>query len=163
MQDRLEFTLDKSLKVHGEVDGKNEFIQLDKLYLKAPTYKHKDKTINLKKDFIEALFGMTNSVDKNEAQNMINEASDSDKNDKLEAKAILAILYASKGFDIARFFDKFVNFLTSRKDPICFKDEDYSDIIRADEITQLTETDLENLIAKYIEVFFAVSWMKTLS
>jgi hypothetical protein len=162
MQDTLEFTLEKPLKVHGQVDGKNEFIEIDKLYLKAPTYKHKDKTIALKKDFIEALFGMTNSVDKEEAQDIVNNASDSEKDDVLEAKAILAILYASKGFDIGKFFNKFINFLTSKKDGICFKDEDYSEIIRINEIEELSESDLENLIAKYTEVFFAVSWMKTL-
>lgn len=157
--DAFDFQLTSTIKVSNFIDKDGSFIDIDKLYLKAPTYKHRDKTILLKKDFIEALFGMTNSVNKNEAQSLVDDSSEGTNDDKLEAQAIKAILYASKGFNISEFFNKFIKFLASN---ICFKDEDFEEQVHASELQKLNETDLENLIAKYIEVFFIVSWMNTL-
>ena len=53
MQEELVFDLENPIKVQMNVDGKNEFVDIDKIYLQAPTYKHKDIIIVLKKKFIE--------------------------------------------------------------------------------------------------------------
>lgn len=155
MIDKLEFDLESSIKVQANIKGENTFIDLNKLQLKAPNYKHKDYTIALKKKFMEALFGMTNSVNKDEAQSAVSSSDD----DKLDVQSIKAILYASPNFDIVSFYNKFVKFLTV---DICFKDEEFEQCVTKGELEKLSEIDLENLIAKYIEVFFIVSWMKTL-
>ena len=54
MQENFEFQLEKPIKIHGRVNGKTEFIDLKTLYLKAPTYKHRDKTLVLKQVYLSA-------------------------------------------------------------------------------------------------------------
>jgi hypothetical protein len=157
MQDKLTFKLNKTIKCQASVKGENTFIELDKLYLKAPTFRHKDYTLVLKKWFVEALFTVTNSLDEQDAQQ---EIGGSNKNkDSLGAKSIKTILYAAKGFDIVAFYNKFEKFLTV---DVCFKDEDHEQCLSIGDLQKLSEDDFENLLAKYIEVFFIVSWMKTL-
>ena len=114
--DSLIFNLSTPIKVQINIDGKNDFADIDKIYLAAPSYKHRDLTIGLKKKFIEAIFAMTASLPKDEAQKQVN-----DENGKLDAKSIKAILYAAKDFDILSFFKKFEAFLIS---DIAFKDEE---------------------------------------
>jgi len=155
MEDKLVFTLKTPLEVQVTNNGKNEFLNIDKLYLSAPTYKHRDNTIGLKKRFIEAIFAMTNSLSKKEAESATGESES-----ELDTKAIKAILYAAKDFDIVSFFNEFTKFLI--KD-IAFKDEEMKQPLKGAEIEKINENDFEDLIAKYIEVFFASSWMKTLS
>jgi hypothetical protein len=157
MKDKFSFKLNKSIKVQAKVKGENTFIDLDKLYLKAPTYRHKDYTLVLKKRFLEALFGMTKSVDRDDAQRQLDSAGGND--DKLDSQAIKTILYAAEGFDIVAFYKKFEKFLTV---DVCFKDEDHEQPISVGDLEKLAEDDFEDLIAKYVEVFFIVSWMKTL-
>jgi hypothetical protein len=153
--DSLTFDLSKPIKVQLNVDGKNDFVDIDKIYFSAPSYKHRDLTIGLKKKFIEAVFAMTASLPKDEAQKQVN-----DDNGKLDAKSIKAILYAAKDFDIVSFFKKFEAFLISE---IAFKDEEKKQKLVALDLQRLDESDFEELLAKYLEVFFIVSWMKTLS
>ena len=146
------FDLQTPLKVQANVDGKNVFNDLDKIYLKAPTYKDKDKTLVLKKKFIEAIFAMTATIQKQDAQEQIGEG-------KLDSKAIKAILFASKDFDIVAYFKHFESLLIN----VAFKDEDMKQPLIISEIQKINESDFEELLAKYIEVFFIVSWMKTLN
>lgn len=153
----IEFQLQDPIKVSANIKGENTFIDLEQLYLRAPTSKHRIYSIPLKKKFMEALFGMTKSVNKDEAQSSLDKASSDDE--KLDAQAIKTILYASEGFDIMAFYDKFIKFLSA---DVCFKDEEHKDSIKGLELEKLSEDDLESLISKYIEVFFIVSWMKTL-
>jgi hypothetical protein len=159
--DKIKISLTDPVKVQQNIDGENTFVDLDAIHLVAPSYRHKDHTLYLKKSFIEALFGMTQSMSSDDAQKQIDSGSDTEDN-KLDAKAIKATLYASRGFDIVEFFKKFVAFLGNNANPICFKDEDLSQPLSRSDIEKMSEEDLENLIAKYIEVFFIVSWMKTL-
>jgi hypothetical protein len=133
------------------VDGKNQFVEINKIYLKAPSYKDKDKTLILKKKFIEAFFGMASTMPKQEPQEQI-------ADNKLESKAIKAILFASKDFDIVSYFQCFNNLLLR----VAFKDEEMNQPINMVDIEKINEIDFEELLAKYIEVFFIVSWMKTL-
>lgn len=155
MADKLIFQLQTPIKVQLNVEGNNSFAEISDLYLLAPTYKHRDHTIGLKKKFIEAVFAMANSTNRDEAQSKVN-----DKDGFLDAKSIKAVLYAAKDFDIVSFFKKFEAFLLSE---ICFKDEDSKQKITGLEIQKIDENDFEELLAKYLEAFFITSWMKTLS
>lgn len=150
--DNITFDLQTPLKVQVNVDSKNVFNDLDKIYLKAPTYKDKDKTLVLKKKFIEAIFAMTATIQKQDAQEQIGEG-------KLDSKAIKAILFASKDFDIVAYFKHFESLLIN----VAFKDEDMKQPLIISEVQKIDESDFEELLAKYIEVFFIVSWMKTLN
>ena len=150
--DNIIFDLQAPLKVQANVDGKNVFNELDKIYLKAPTYKDKDKTLVLKKKFIEAIFAMTATIQKQDAQEQIGDG-------KLDSKAIKAILFASKDFDIVAYFKHFESLLIN----VAFKDEDTKQPLILSEIQKINESDFEELLAKYLEVFFIVSWMKTLN
>jgi predicted thioredoxin/glutaredoxin len=150
--DNIIFDLQTPLKVQANVDGKNVFNDLDKIYLKAPTYKDKDKTLVLKKKFIEAIFAMTATIQKQDAQEQIGDG-------KLDSKAIKAILFASKDFDIVAYFKHFESLLIN----VAFKDEDTKQPLILSEIQKINESDFEELLAKYLEVFFIVSWMKTLN
>jgi hypothetical protein len=152
MKDKIIFDFQTPLKVQANVDGKNVFNDLDKIYLSAPSYKDKDKTLLLKKKFIEAVFGMTQSLSKQQASEQI-------ENEKgLDAKAIKAILYASPNFDIVGYFKSFANLLLN----VAFKDEEMKQPLNSLDIEKINEEDFEELLAKYLEVFFIVSWMKTL-
>ena len=155
MTDKTTFTLESPIKVSANIDGMNEFIDLNEIYLSAPTYKHRDLTINLKKKFIEAIFAMTNSLNRNDAEKQVSE-----EKGELDSKAIKAILYAAKDFDIVSFFKLFERLLLSG---LAFKDEEMKQKLTSLELQKLDESDFEELLAKYIEVFFVTSWMKTLS
>lgn len=152
MTDKITFDLQNPIKVQTNIDNKNEFIDLDKIYLKAPSYKEKDKTLILKKKFIEAVFAMTTTIQKQDAQEQIGEG-------KLDSKAVKAILFASKDFDIVAYFKHFESLLLS----VAFKDEDMKQPLNSLDIQKINELDFEELLAKYLEVFFILSWMKTLS
>lgn len=152
MTDKILFTLQNPIKTQLNLEGKNDFVDLDKIYLQAPSYKQRDKTLVLKKKFIEAVFLMTNSLQRQEAQEQVGDG-------KLDAKAIKAVLYAAKDFDIVAYFKQFESLLLS----VGFKDEDLKQPLNNLDIQKLDESDFEELLAKYLEVFFIGSWMKTLS
>lgn len=152
MKDKIIFDLQNSIKVQFKDGDKNSFIDLDKIYLSAPSYKDKDKTLLLKKKFIEAIFGMTQSLSKQQASEQI------ENENGLDAKAIKAILYASPNFDIVSYFKLFANLLLN----VAFKDEEMKQPFTTLDIEKISDEDFEELLAKYLEVFFIVSWMKTL-
>ena len=152
MKDKIIFDFQNSIKVQIKDGDKNSFIDLDKIYLSAPSYKDKDKTLLLKKKFIEAIFGMTQSLSKQQASEQI------ENENGLDAKAIKAILYASPNFDIVSYFKLFANLLLN----VAFKDEEMKQPLNSLDIEKINEEDFEELLAKYLEVFFIVSWMKTL-
>jgi hypothetical protein len=152
MKDTIIFDLQNSIKVQIKDGDKNSFIDLNKIYLSAPSYKDKDKTLLLKKKFIEAIFGMTQSLSKQQASEQI------ENENGLDAKAIKAILYASPNFDIVSYFKSFENLLLN----VAFKDEETKQPFNSLDIQKINDEDFEELLAKYLEVFFIVSWMKTL-
>jgi hypothetical protein len=152
MKDKITFDFENPVKVQFKDGEKNCFIDLDKIYLSAPSYKDKDKTLLLKKKFIEAIFGMTQSLSKQQASEQI------ENENGLDAKAIKAILYASPNFDIVSYFKSFANLLLN----VAFKDEEMKQPLNNLDIEKINEEDFEELLAKYLEVFFIVSWMKTL-
>ena len=152
MKDTIIFDLQNSIKVQFKDGEKNSFIDLNKIYLSAPSYKDKDKTLLLKKKFIEAIFSMTQSLSKQQASEQI------ENENGLDTKAIKAILYASPNFDIVSYFKSFENLLLN----VAFKDEEAKQPLNSLDIQKINDEDFEELLAKYLEVFFIVSWMKTL-
>lgn len=152
MKDKIIFDLQNSIQVQFKDGDKNSFLDLDKIYLSAPSYKDKDKTLLLKKKFIEAIFGMTQSLSKQQAGEQI------ENENGLDTKAIKAILYASPNFDIVSYFKSFANLLLN----VAFKDEEMQQPFNSLDIEKINDEDFEELLAKYLEVFFIVSWMKTL-
>ena len=152
MKDKIIFDLQNSIKVQFKDGEKNSFIDLNKIYLSAPSYKDKDKTLLLKKKFIEAIFSMTQSLSKQQASEQI------ENENGLDTKAIKAILYASPNFDIVSYFKSFENLLLN----VAFKDEEMKQPLISLDIQKINDEDFEELLAKYLEVFFIVSWMKTL-
>lgn len=152
MKDTIIFDLQNSIKVQFKDGENNSFIDLNKIYLSAPSYKDKDKTLLLKKKFIEAIFGMTQSLSKQQAGEQI------ENENGLDAKAIKTILYASPNFDIVSYFKSFANLLLN----VAFKDEEMKQPLNSLDIEKINDEDFEELLAKYLEVFFIVSWMKTL-
>ena len=152
MKDKIIFDLQNSIQVQFKDGDKNSFLDLNKIYLSAPSYKDKDKTLLLKKKFIEAIFGMTQSLSKQQAGEQI------ENENGLDTKAIKAILYASPNFDIVSYFKSFANLLLN----VAFKDEEMKQPLNSLDIEKINEEDFEELLAKYLEVFFIVSWMKTL-
>ena len=150
MKDKIIFDLQNSIKVQIKDGDKNAFIDLDKIYLSAPSYKDKDKTLLLKKKFIEAIFSMTQSLSKQQAGEQIES--------EIDAKAIKTILYASPNFDIVSYFKSFANLLLN----VAFKDEEMKQPLNSLDIEKINDEDFEELLAKYLEVFFIASWMKTL-
>ena len=155
MKDKIIFDFQNPVKVQFKDGEKNCFIDLDKIYLSAPSYKDKDKTLLLKKKFIEAIFGMTQSLSKQQASEQID---NKDNEEPLDAKKIKTILYASPNFDIVGYFKSFANLLLN----VAFKDEEMKQPLNNLDIEKINEEDFEELLAKYLEVFFIVSWMKTL-
>ena len=152
MKDKIIFDLQNSIQVQFKDGDKNSFLDLNKIYLSAPSYKDKDKTLLLKKKFIEAIFGMTQSLSKQQAGEQI------ENENGLDTKAIKAILYASPNFDIVSYFKSFANLLVN----VAFKDEEMKQPFNSLDIEKINDEDFEELLAKYLEVFFIVSWMKTL-
>jgi len=152
MIDKITFKLQTPVKTQVNIDGRNDFADLENIYLQAPSYKQKDKTLVLKKKFIEAVFLMTNSLQRQEAQEQVGDG-------KLDAKSIKAVLFAAKDFDIVAYFKQFESLLLS----VGFKDEEMKQPLNNLDIQKLDESDFEELLAKYLEVFFITSWMKTLS
>ncbi len=149
--DNINFELQNPIKGAVNINGKNDIIDINTLYLNAPSYKEKDITIILKKKFIEAIFAMTAVLPK--------ESSSQEKSDEMDAKSIKVILFAAPNFDLVGFFKEFEKLLMK----VCFKDEARTQAIKHIELEKLNESDFEELLAKYIEVFFITSWMKTLS
>lgn len=155
MTDKIVFELKNPIKVQINIDGKNNFIDLDKIYLSAPKPNHKDKTLPLKKQFLEAVFLMPTYISRQKAE----EEAQKTGTQNPTAKEIKGLLYAFKDFDIVKFYQLFTNFLPS----VAFKDEDNTQRLIHLDIDKISENDFEELLAKYLEVFFIQSWFATLS
>jgi len=72
---------------------------------------------------------------------------------------IHALLFLFKDFDIVSYHKYFANLLLN----VAFKDEESKQPLTTLDINKISEDDFEGLLAKYLEVFFIVSWTKTLN
>lgn len=162
MKDKEIFLLETPIKASLKVGDKNDIVDIDTLYLSAPSYKEKDKTLPIKQAYISAQmkFGlmMKDSIDEDEAKRRRQERENDD--DKIDAASIKLILFGSgeESINLATFFKNFSRLFES----VVFKDEELNQPIRGIELEKLSEFDFEELVAKYIEVFFISSWMRTL-
>ena len=102
---------------------------------------------------MEALLLLPSYLPQQEAKEQI------EKETSFDAKAIKSLLYLFKDFDIISYFKQFENLLLN----VAFKDEEMKQPLINMDIAKIAESDYEGLLAKYLEVFFIVSWMKTLS
>lgn len=155
MQEKTVFKLSNPINVQYKLDGKNDFMDIEEIHLQAPSPKEKDITRGLKKKFIEAMFSMTSSISRDEAQ----QKATTDEAGELDEKGIKAVLFAAKGFDVVDFFNRFSVLL----ERVAFKDEEMQQKMIRIEFDKLDDNDFEDLVASYIQVFFIVSWMKTIS
>ena len=163
--DKINFTLENPIKTQIKVDGKNDILDVSELYLFCPSYKEKDKTLPIKQAFITAQtrlsFAMADVMDSDSIEKRREERESSEEENKMDIQGIKMILFASgeQAININLFFNNFSKLLKA----VCFKDEEKTQPINDSEIQKMDESDFENLIAKYIEVFFISSWTKTLS
>lgn len=154
MQDKITFDLSTPIKVQLSIGGKNDFVDLDKLYLLAPTYRQKEYTIDLKKRFISAMVRLANSTKPK------SEPSSQGDDKPLDGKAFIQVLYsAGDDFDLIGFFKQFENLFCAG---VCFKDEAMQSKIHAIELQKLSEEDFNSLVGKYLEVFMSASLMSIL-
>ena len=150
MQDNFIFELQNPIKTQANIEGKNDFIDLELIYCSAPNYKHKDFTINLKKKFMEALLSIAFNGNGEDAD----DDSANKKDKKLDKQTIKALLYSAKGFDLRAYLRDFEALLKK----VAFKDEEKTQPLNNLDFDKLDGDDLENLVIGYIEIFFIVSW-----
>lgn len=149
--DKISFQLQKPIKVQLTNEaGKGFFADIDTIYLTAPTPQQRDRTRVLKKKFFEAIYSLGNSQNKKEEA-----IKEDDK--PLDSAAIKSILYFSKDWDIVAFFNLFQSLLID----VAFKDEDTTKKLNSLDIQSINDKDFDNLVGKYLEVFFMSSWMET--
>lgn len=171
MQEKFEFKLENPLKTHGQVDGNNELVTIDKLYLQAPTYKHREKTIAIKQAYLSAeqlrsmkIFatGVHNAMEKVKNE-ITKDVKEKEEEKELPEEDIRNVLFRSGEdcINLSKFFDKFIN-LFSSKNGVCFRDEDCTDLIKPHELNEMSEIDLEDLVVEYIRVFFIPSWKRNM-
>lgn len=154
-KEHLVITLEHPIKVHYNLDGKNDFIDLNDIYLRAPSYKEGRNGLILKKKFIEAIVTMTSGMTKSRAE----EIDDQNKDNDMDEKSIKAVLYGAKDFDIVNFYDEFKKLL----EKVAYKSADMLQRLNNMELDKLSYDDIEKIVVGYIKNFFIVSWMKTLS
>jgi len=159
MQDLKEFItvqIDSPIKCQVNIDGKNQFADIDTIYLKAFNVKeHKNITLPLRNQYkrmrLSTMSLLKDLVDKNPDANIEDVKED-------EQKTIdggIELLSLFDGDELALFYDKFQKFLCAN---IAFKDELYKNPLSAVDFTLLDINDLEKIIASYIVVFFTQYW-----
>jgi hypothetical protein len=155
-QDIVEFKLTTPIKIQAQEDGKNIFKDIKTLYMQAPSQKQMRRTINLKQNFLQSIFGMAKSFSQEEANKNLN-TEESDK--QFDAKGILAAINLGSD-NIEKFYNDFEKYLISG---VVFLDDSLEQKITSSYIEAMELEDFELMVAKYIEVFFIQSWMKTMS
>lgn len=155
-QDSFKFDLTTPIEVYQNINGKNDIVKCQKLYLNAPTAQHRNNTLVLKKMFLQGMVAVANDI-KTDNQPA---SSDLQEDSQLDKKAIKTILFISSGIDIVKFMDEFKKLLINK---IAYTDENSKHSLTSVYFNKLSDEDIENLIANYIEVFFIVSWLRTLS
>lgn len=155
MTESFNFKLKDKIEVHINNNGKNDFINIDEIYLKAPSKGERDITRSLKKKYIEAVIALPQSIKIDEAEKNFK----SGEEEKFDAKAIKFVLYAVKDFDINKFYNLFSNLLSR----VAYKDENLEQKITSSELDLLSEEDFENIVVTYLEFFFVTSWMNSLA
>ena len=155
MSKELEIKLIEPIEAHYNNSGKNEIREIDTLFFKAPNYKHRDLTLKLRQDFLGAMIGLAKG-----SENTSQSQEQSDDDFDLDAKSIRHIItLAGSNFDAPSFYNSFTALFLKET---CFKDEKKKQNVLSSDLNNLSLDDLDQIIVKYIEVFFANSWMSVL-
>ncbi len=155
--DSFEFDLTVPIEVYQNINGKNDMVKCKKLYLKAPTSEHKHNTRTLKQMFLRTMANLSQN-DRNKTQPQTKISSE-DEDEKLDSKSIKAILLLGD-CNINDYINEFQKFVTNR---IAFTDENCKYVLNSTYFNKLSEEDIENLIGAYLENFFTVSWLRSLT
>lgn len=168
MQDLKEFItvqIDSPIKCQVNIDGKNQFADIDTIYLKAFNVKeHKNITLPLRNLYKRMNLGnlsllekiLTEDSDKNRVSKDESVKSE-EQLDKELKESILQGFTITNPDELMVFYDKFKEFLYLN---IAFKDQSFSSKINAVDAENLDNDDLESIISSYIASFFFQSWTR---
>jgi hypothetical protein len=150
------FKLENPIKVHFKEDGKNIEKEIDELYLSEPSaYEDRAITINLRQPFLKAMVDLASKHSNKEQQ--AQEKKDDDLFDEKSIKLILTLGF--DGDELNKYYDHFKEIASRR----IFKDSAKEQKINKVDLNKLSETDFDNLLTRYLHLFFVNSWMKTLA
>lgn len=150
------FKLENSIKVHFKEDGKNIEKEINELYLSEPSaYEDRAITINLRQPFLKAMVDLASKHSNKEQQ--VQEKKDDDLFDEKSIKLILALGF--DGDELNKYHEHFKEIASRR----IFKDSAKEQKINKVDLNKLSETDFDNLLIRYLHLFFVNSWMKTLA
>ncbi len=170
MKQELEFKLNNPIKESQvNIDSKNTTLDIDTLYLKAPTRQHRSKTMLLKQAFLSAqelrsmkIFatGVLSTFDKLNKES-VRQNDDSEESDgTMDIDTIRDVILKSDKdcIDIVNFCDNFTKLILSQG--ICFKSEESKNAINNSDLDKITEEDFESLMIQYIWFFLTASWSR---
>ena len=150
------FNLENPIKVHFKEDGKNIEKEITELYLSEPSaYEDRSLTINLRQSFLKAMIDLAGKYSNKE-----NQASEKQEENSFDEKSIKLIL--TLGFDgdnLNKYYEHFKE-LASRR---VYKDNEKQQKMNKVDLLKLSENDFDNLVVRYLHLFFVNSWMKTLA
>jgi len=155
-EDTFELKLISPIKIHGKVDGRNELVEADVLTFHCFSYKHNFQILPLRQSFMQALFSSSKAMGTLEKPTVVIE--EEEKEDKIDAKAFLAILsVAGESFDISKFYTKFLDFFSNGT--CTFQGRR----VNRGDLDKIGIEDLEQMVGKYAEFFLLSLWLKNLS
>lgn len=166
MKDLKEFIsveINEPIKCQVRIDGKNDFMDVDTIYLKAFNVKeHKNITLPLRNKYKRmqlsnlALFNKILDEKEVESPKKTSKVEKEDSDNEL-TESILSGLTVSDPNELLSFYGKFKEFLGMN---ICYVDESFNNKFTTVNLENLDTDDLEKIIASYIANFFFRSWMK---
>jgi len=162
-KDICKFTLSSPIKVQSVIDGENQFIDQDIIYLKAPSQIQMRASLKLRQSFLSSFnHFLSIASSKQEKQNTQDQVISDEQESKeqeselIPVKEIITILNFG-GEDIEEFYKMFYNFVEYNN--VLFIDESATQILQASDIdSKLSFKDYELLAATYIQIFFTQYW-----
>jgi hypothetical protein len=148
MKDFFEFKLSSSINTSVG----SELKDLDTIYLKCFNIAdHRNATILLRNQYKRMVIDVLPDLEK------LPKPKNQESSGEQKAEDIKELFSIFDGDKFITFLDKFIEFF---KLDIAFKDSDLKYKMINIDINKIDSSDLELLVAKYIEVFFLSSWMK---
>lgn len=156
LRDFIEVKIANPIKIQCNIDGRNDFIDLDKIYLKCFNKKdHQNITLLLRNQYKRMMLSNISLMPSNDSVRDVKDKQESTEEETIEStKQVLSICDGDK---LLSFYDKFKEFLS--KD-VAFKDESFKQKMNGVDLDKLDMDDFEKIVASYIGVFFVSSWMK---
>ena len=148
MKDFFEFKLSSSINTSVG----SELKDLDTIYLKCFNIAdHRNATILLRNQYKRMVIDVLPDLEK------LPKPKNQESSGEQKAEDIKELFSIFDGDKFISFLDKFIEFF---KLDIAFKDSELKYKMINIDINKIDSSDLELLVAKYIEVFFLSSWMK---